>query len=102
MLVLVSSKAIADNRQTMDGRWDKNDPADTANVADLVGQARCLFADNPHGALRELRSLVRARIRTKRQEHALRMRIRNHLVAQYFPELEEGYTQGKTHGYGPP
>ena len=24
LLVLVSSKAIADNRQTLDGRWDKN------------------------------------------------------------------------------
>jgi transposase len=94
LAVLVSNVAVARNRQLLDGRWDKNDRADTANVADLVGQARCLFADHPQGPVRELRSLVRARIRLKRQEHALRMRIRNHVVVQYFPELERGYTQG--------
>ncbi len=32
VLVLVSNKAIADNRQTLDGRWDKNDTKDSANV----------------------------------------------------------------------
>jgi transposase len=35
-LVLVSNKAISDNRQTLDGRWDKNDTKDSANIADLV------------------------------------------------------------------
>jgi transposase len=36
LLVQVSNHAIAENRQTLDGRWDKNDTKDSANVADLV------------------------------------------------------------------
>jgi transposase len=92
--VLVSNVAVARNRELLDGRWDKNDVNDPANVADLVGQARCLFADHPTAELRELRSFVRARARLKKQEHAVRLRIRNHLIAQYFPELEAAYAKG--------
>ena len=94
LVVLVSSVAAQRNRESLNGRWDKNDQGDAANVADLVSQGKCLFADDPTAALRELRSLVRARQRLKKNEHALRMRIRNHVVAQYFPELERGYRQG--------
>ncbi len=94
LAVLVSNVAVARNRELLDGRWDKNDVNDSANVADLLGQARCLFPDDPTQDLRELRSFVGARARLKKQEHALRMRIRNHLVAQYFPELELAYTKG--------
>jgi len=93
-VVLVSNVAVARNRELLDGRWDKNDVNDPANVADLVGQGRCLFVDNPQKELRELRSLVRARARLRKQEHAVRMRIRNNLIAQYFPELEAAYSQG--------
>jgi len=93
-VVLVSNVAVQRNRELLDGRWDKNDVNDPANVADLVGQGRCLFPDDPTPELRELRSFVRARARLKKQEHALGMRIRNHLVAQYFPELEGAYTKG--------
>ncbi len=46
MLVLVSNKAIAENRQTLDGRWDKNDTKDSANVADLVCQGKCSSLKN--------------------------------------------------------
>lgn len=92
--VLVSNVAVQRNRELLDGRWDKNDVTDPANVADLVGQARCLFPDDPTPDLRELRSFVRARARLKKQEHVVRMRIRNHLIAQYFPELEGAYTKG--------
>jgi len=93
-VVQVSNVAVQRNRELLDGRWDKNDVADTANVADLVGQGRVLFPDAPGEPLRELRNLVRARVRLKKREHALRMRIRNHLVAQFFPELERAYGQG--------
>ena len=93
-VVVVSNVAVQRNRELLDGRWDKNDVNDPANVADLVGQGRCLFADFPHGALRELRSMLGLRARLRKLEHSYRMRIRNHLVAQYFPELERGYTQG--------
>ncbi len=84
------------NRELLDGRWDKNDVSDSANVADLVGQARCLFPDDPTPDLRDLRGFVRARTRLKKRELTLRMRIRNHLIAQYFPELEAAY--GKASG----
>jgi len=93
-VVLVSNVAVARNRELLDGRWDKNDVRDPANVADLVGQGRCLFVDTPEEDLRELRSLVRARARLRKQEHALRMQIRNNLIAQYFPELEVAYSEG--------
>lgn len=93
-VVLVSNVAVARNRELLDGRWDKNDLNDAANVTDLIGQGRCLFVDDPTADLRELQSLVRSRVRLRKQEHALRMRIRNHLVAQYFPELEIAYSKG--------
>lgn len=92
--VLVSNVAVARNRELLDGRWDKNDTADSANVTDLVAQARCLFADVPGVGLRELRHLGSARVRYKKAEHALRMRNRNHVVGQFFPELDHAYGQG--------
>ena len=47
LLVLVSNHAIAENRQTLDGRWDKNDTKDSANIADLVSQGKCQFFEQP-------------------------------------------------------
>jgi transposase len=90
-VVYVSNVAVARNREMLDGRWDKNDKKDAANVADLVGQGRCLYYDVPEERLRELRSLIAFRIRLKKQEHALRMRLRNNVFAQYFPELDRLY-----------
>lgn len=90
-VVYVSNVAVKNNRALLDGRWDKNDKKDAANVADLVGQGRCLYYDVPEESLRELRSLIAFRIKLKKQEHALRMRLRNNLFAQYFPELEKLY-----------
>ena len=88
MLVLVSNKAIADNRQTIDGRWDKNDTKDSANVADLMAQGKCQFFEIPELTLVQVRNLLSLRRRLKRDEHALRMKIRNGLVTKYFPELD--------------
>jgi len=90
-VVYVSNVAVAKNRALIDGRWDKNDKKDAANVADLVGQGRCLYYDMPEKSLRELRSLIAFRIRLKKEEHALRMRLRNNVFAQYFPELDKLY-----------
>jgi len=87
-VVYVSNVAVAKNRALLDGRWDKNDKKDAANVADLIGQGRCLYYDVPQESLRELRSLIAFRARLKREEHALRMRLRNNVFAQYFPELD--------------
>jgi hypothetical protein len=50
-----SNKAIAENRQTLDGRWDKNDTKDSANVADLVCQGKCQFFERPEPDIVTLR-----------------------------------------------
>lgn len=87
-LVLVSNVSIRDNRQTLDGRWDKNDTKDSANVADLISQGKCQFFEKPTPDLVELRTLLSIRKRLKKEEHRLRMQIRNGLVAKHFPELD--------------
>lgn len=88
MLVLVSSKAISDNRETLDGRWDKNDTKDSANVADLIAQGKCQFFEKPDSQLVQLRNLLSLRRRLRKNEHAVRMQIRNGLITKYFPELD--------------
>ena len=70
LLVLVSSKSIADNRQTLDGRWDKNDTKDSANVADLLCQGKCQFYERVDGKLEQLRTLLLTRRRLKKGEYS--------------------------------
>jgi len=95
-VVLVSGVAAHENRKTLDGRWDSNDSRDAANVADLLSQGKCLFYDFPVGALQDLRNLLSLKRRFKRVEHGYRVRIRNHLVAKYFPELDRYYKQSES------
>jgi transposase len=93
MVVLVSGVAVKRNRELLDGRWDKHDTKDSANVADLISQGKCLFYEYPSMTLRELRSLLSLKRRLKKQEHGLKVRIRNHLLATYFPELDRYFSQ---------
>jgi transposase len=88
MVVLVSGVAAKNNRGSLDGRWDKNDDKDAANIADLISQGKCLFYEYPRMELRDLRSLLALKRKLKKQEHSYRVRIRNQLLAQYFPELD--------------
>jgi transposase len=97
-VVLVSGVAVKRNRELLDGRWDKHDTKDSANVADLISQGKCLFYDHPSLQLRELRSLVSLKRRLKKQAHGVTTRIRNHLLAQYFPELDRYYGQSGSDG----
>ncbi len=90
-VVYVSNVAVKNNRALLDGRWDKNDKKDAANVADLVGQGRCLYYDVPEENLQRLRSLIRFRFKLKKQEHSIWLRLRNNMFARYFPELEGLY-----------
>ena len=90
-VVMVAGQAVKNNRQLLDGRWDKNDTKDAANVADLVSRGKCLYYDCPSPQINELRGLLSLRRRLKREEHSLRMRIRNNLLAQYFPEMDKFY-----------
>jgi transposase len=88
LVVLVAGKAVKDNRELLDGRWDKNDTKDSANVADLVSQGKCLFYENPEADMLALRNLLSIRRQLKKETHRLRMRIRNGLLAKYFPEMD--------------
>jgi transposase len=90
-VVYVTNAAIKRNRAILDGRWDKNDTKDSANVADLVSRGRCHFYDLPDINLRDIRNLLSLRKRLKKQEHRLMTRIRNNLVAQYFPEFDRSW-----------
>ena len=57
-VVLVSNEAAHENRKTLDGRWDKNDTKDSANVADLISQGKFLYYDLPSPPIRNLRNLL--------------------------------------------
>jgi len=88
LVVLVGGKAVKDNRELLTGRWDKNDTKDSANVADLISQGKCLFYEQPDDHIIALRNLLVIRKQLKKEEHRLRMRIRNGLLAKYFPEMD--------------
>jgi transposase len=90
-VVLVSGVTVKQNRESLDGRWDKHDVKDSANVADLISQGKCLYYEYPPAGIRGLRGLLSLKRRLKRQEHGYRVRIRNHLIAQYFPEMDRDY-----------
>lgn len=91
-VVLVSGEAVNKNRSLLDGRWDKHDTKCAANIADLVSRRRCLYYDSPSPSIMELRALLSLRRRLKREEHGLKMRIRNTLLALYFPEMDRFYS----------
>ena len=90
-IVLVSGTAVRRNRELLDGRWDKHDLKDAANVADLISQGKFQYYEHPRIEIRELRELLSLKKKLKRQEHGLRVRIRNNLLSQYFPEMEPYY-----------
>lgn len=97
-VVLVSGFAVKRNRGTLDGRWDKHDMKDAANVADLISQGKCQYYEYPSEGLRDLRNLLSLKRRLKRQEHGMRVRIRNHLIAQYYPEMDGYYGRSEREG----
>ena len=96
MVVLVGGVAVKNNRPLLDGRWDKHDVKDAANVADLISQGKCLFYEYPLMTIRNVRVLNALKRRLKRREHGLSTCIRNHLIAQYFPELDQLYGPAET------
>ncbi len=98
IVVLVCTEAVKKNRTLLDGRWDKHDTKDAANVADLISQGKCQYYEYPSEELRDLRNLLSLQRKLKKLEQALRMRIRNHLVARYFPELDKCCNWGAHEG----
>ncbi|KFZ43968.1 MAG: IS110 family transposase [Smithella sp.] len=95
MVVLVSGVSVKSNRKLLDGRWDKHDDKDAANVTDLISQGKCQFYEYPVEEIRDLRDLLMLKRKLRKQEHGYRVRIRNQLIAQYFPELDRysGYAE---------
>jgi len=91
-VVLVGGKAVKNNRELVDERWDKHDTKDAANIADLVSRGKCFYYDMPSGQIEELRGLLSLRARLKKEEHSLSLRIRNNLLAKHFPELDSFYS----------
>jgi len=90
-VVLVTGQAVSNNRLILDGRWDKNDTKDAANIADLVSRGKCHYYDDPSPEIKDIRELIALRRGLKKEEHRVRMRIRNNLIAKYFPELDKYY-----------
>ena len=86
-VVLVVGAAVKKNRELLDGRWDRHDPKDAANVADLITQGKCLFYELPSLEVQELRSLLSLKRRLKKCEQGYKVRIKNHLIAQYFSDM---------------
>ena len=97
-VVLISPEAAKHNRPLLDGRWNKYDGKDCANIADLICQGKCLYYEYPSSELRDLRNLLSLNRKLKKLEQGLRLRIRNHLVAQYFPELDQYCHWGANEG----
>jgi len=64
----------------------------------LISQGKFLFYEYAEPFLRELRDLLALKRRLKRLEHGYRVRIRNHLLAKYFPELDRYYEQSESYG----
>jgi transposase len=91
VVVLVSPASTVKNRELLDGRWDKHDTKDSANVADLVAQGKCMYYDYPEEAIRDIRSLLSFKKRLKKEEQAMQVRIRNQLLAQYFPKMDRHF-----------
>jgi transposase len=97
-VVLLSAEAVKQNRPLLDGRWNKHDGKDCANIADLMCQGKFLFYEYPSVELRELRNLLSLNRKLKKLEQGLRLRIRNHLVAQFFPEMDQYCHWGANEG----
>ena len=91
-VVLVGGKAVKNNRELLDERWDKHDTKDAANIADLASRGKCFYYDTPSREIEELRDLLSLRARLKKEEHSLNLRIRNNLLAKHFPELDSFYS----------
>jgi transposase len=90
-VVLVAGNAVKKNRELLDGRWDKHDMKDSANIADLIAQGKCLYYEYPCQEIRDLRRLLSLKKHLKKQEQRYTLRIRNNLVALYFPEMDRYY-----------
>ena len=97
-IVLVSGVMVKHNRELLDGRWDKHDTKCAANIADLISQGKFFYYESPSSGIEQLRELLSFRRRLKKQEHSVKMRIRNALIAKYFPEMDRFFGRCEAEG----
>ncbi len=62
-----------------------------SNVADLICQGKFLYYDYPWQPGLDLRHLLSVKQKLNSQGRSILMRIGNHLVSQFFPELDTFY-----------
>lgn len=96
MVVLTTGNAVRNNRELLDGRWDKNDTKDAANIADLLSQGKFQFLEMPSVKIQSLRELLSLRKRLVLERRSLKVRIRNCLLAKYFPEMDRLYGRNES------
>jgi len=87
-VLLLSSSVAYWNRRTHDGTWDKNDPKDAMNCADLLEQGKVLFYSQPTGPLAELRRLVKLLRRARAELGSCKTRWRTSLRPTLAPSGE--------------
>ena len=89
-VVLVGGSAVKKNREpyTDGGTGTTRRMRLTSPISSPRASASSM--SSPSQDLRELRSLISLKRRLKKSEQAYRLRIRNHLITQYFPEMD-GY-----------
>ena len=92
MVCYVSSVAAKENRKTFDGRWRKNDPDDAYNITDLLNQGKIMFYDLEHQKqFKQLKPLIILRKKIQKRLCSLKVKIRNNVFAQCFPEVDSLY-----------
>jgi hypothetical protein len=105
LLVLVPAAAVKNNRSLLDGRWDKHDTKDSANVADLISQGECLYYEYPDTKVRDIRNLLSLKRRLKKEEHGLRVRSSLRFIsgcAHRFPQQQGFHDVLHQEGVCPP
>ena len=74
-VLLVSGKAVRNNREMLDNRWDKNDTKDSANIADLISQGKFMYYVHPVLPLMDFRGADRRRGRASKRSLIVRFQM---------------------------
>ena len=91
-VVQVSGVVANRNRRTLGGSWLKTDPRDAQNLVDLLRQGKIIRYESYDGDIEEARRLLKIDRVLMQESNKLKVRIRNRLLSECFPELEEIYT----------
>ena len=94
-MVLVAGAAVKHNRPLLDGRWDKHDTKDSANIADLICQGKFLYYEYPDPKMQDLRNLLALKRRLKKEEHGLQVRPQGRREVLFPKGLGESITDSK-------